>query len=186
VARLGHGIVLRGHHLNGTSREVRIGNPRYEVSNVLAAGGANSAAQMELLIPVARAADFPVGVYEANARLIRPSESIARESNRLAFTLAPDITNLPQNVLLDGDGDALVTIDFTPELRAGQRATLLVGQREVVPQSFTAPVSSLDFLIENAEAGVHLVRLRIDGIDSPIVDYASTPPVFLNQRLTIA
>lgn len=186
VARLGHGIVLRGHHLNGTSREVRIGNPRYEVSDVLAAGGVNSAAQMELLIPVARAADFPVGVYEANARLIRPSESIARESNRLAFTLAPDITNLPQNVLLDGDGDALVTIDFTPELRAGQRATLLVGQREVVPQSFTAPVSSLDFLIENAEAGVHLVRLRIDGIDSPIVDYASTPPVFLNQRLTIA
>lgn len=185
VARLGQGIVLQGHHLNGTSREVRIGNPRYEVSEVLAASGANVAEQMELLIPLARAADFPVGVYEAGARLIRPGESIARESNRLAFTLAPDITNLPQNVARDGDGDALVSIDFTPELRAGQRATLLVGQRELEAQSFTPPTASLDFLIENAEVGEHLVRLRIDGIDSPIVDRTSTPPTFLNQRLTI-
>lgn len=185
VARLGHGIALRGHHLNGSSREVRIGNPRYEVSDVLAASGANTAEQMELLIPPARAADFPVGVYEASARLIRPGESLARESNRLAFTLAPDITNLPQNLPRDGDGDVLVSIDFTPELRAGQRATLLVGQREVEPQTFSAPTSSLDFLIENAEVGVHLVRLRIEGIDSPIVDYASIPPIFLNQRLTI-
>jgi hypothetical protein len=185
VARLGHGITLRGHHLDGSSREVRIGNPRYEVSDVLAAVGANAAEQMELLIPQARAADFPVGVYEASARLIRPGESIERESNRLAFTLAPDITNLPQNLPRDGDGDVLVSIDFTPELRAGQRVTLLVGQREVAPQSFSTPTASLDFLIEDAEVGEHLLRLRIDGIDSPIVDYSSTPPTFLNQRLTV-
>lgn len=185
VARLGQSIVLRGHHLNGSNREVRIGNPRYEVSEVLAASGADLGSQMELLIPTGRADDFPVGVYEANARLIRPGESVARNSNRLAFTLAPDITNLPQNVARDGDGDAQVTIDFTPELRAGQRATLLVGQREVLPQSFTAPTASLDFLIEQAEVGQHLVRLRIDGIDSPIIDHSTTPPTFLDLRLTI-
>jgi len=185
VARLGQSIVLRGLHLNGSARQVRIGNPRYEVSDLLAASGANLGERMELVIPVARAADFPVGVYEANARLVRPGESSARESNRLAFTLAPDITNLPQNVARDGDGDALVTIEFTPQLRAGQRATLLLGQREVPPQSFTAPTDSLDFLIEQAEVGEHLVRLRIDGVDSPIVDHASTPPTFLDLRLTI-
>lgn len=185
VARLGQSILLRGHHLNGSARQVRIGNPRYEVSDLLAASGANLGERMELVIPVARAADFPVGVYEANARLVRPGESSARESNRLAFALAPDITNLPQNVARDGDGDALVTIEFTPQLRAGQRATLLVGQREVPPQSFTAPTDSLDFLIEQAAAGEHLVRLRIDGVDSPIVDHASTPPTFLDLRLTI-
>jgi hypothetical protein len=31
----------------------------------------------------------------------------------------------------------------------------------------------------------HLVRLRIDGIDSPIIDRAATPPVFLNKRIVI-
>ncbi|WP_068827052.1 DUF4255 domain-containing protein [Pseudomonas sp. BMS12] len=185
AARLGQNIVLRGHHLDGSAREVRVSNPRYEVSDMLAASGANSGASMELLIPVARAADFPVGIYEASARLVRSGESSARESNRLAFTLAPDITNLPQNLARDDDGDVLISIDFTPELRAGQRVSLLVGQREVLPQSFAAPTATLDFLIEQAEVGEHLLRLRIDGIDSPIVDHSSTPPTFLNQRLTI-
>ena len=78
-----------------------------------------------------------------------------------------------------------MTIEFTPELRAGQRATLLVGQREVPAQSFAAPTDTLDFLIEQADVGEHLVRLRIDGVDSPIVDYSSTPPTFLDLRLTI-
>lgn len=185
VARLGHGIALRGHHLDGSDREVRLGNPRFEVDEILPASGANLGERMELVIPEARAADFPVGVYEVNARLVRPGESQVRESNHLAFTLAPNITNLPQNVARDGGGDAQVSIDFTPELRPGQRATLLIGQQEVAPQSFSAPATSLDFLIEDAEAGDYLVRLRIDGIDSPIVDRSSTPPSFLDQRLTI-
>ncbi|MCY1354847.1 hypothetical protein D9M68_327580 [compost metagenome] len=185
VARLGHGIELRGHHLDGADREVRLGNPRFALDELLAAGGANLGERLELVIPAARAADFPVGVYEASARLVRPGEALPRDSNRLAFTLAPEITNLPQNLPRDGNGDLLVNIEFTPELRPGQRATLLVGQREVAPQAFAAPTASLDFLIEDAEVGEHLVRLRIDGIDSPIVDHAQTPPRFLDLRLTI-
>ena len=149
------------------------------------ASGPDSGERMELVIPLARSADFPVGIYEAAARLVMPGETQPRSSNRLGFTLAPSISNLPQNVVRNGDGDALVSIDFTPELRPGQRATLLVGQQEVLPQSFAAPTASLDFLIVDAEPGDYLIRLRIDGIDSPIVDYASTPPTLFNQRLTI-
>ncbi|UUC53247.1 DUF4255 domain-containing protein [Pseudomonas citronellolis] len=185
VARLGQAIELRGHHLDGAAREVRLGNPRFELDEILPASGANLGDSLGLLIPAARAADFPVGVYAACARLVRPGESQPRESNQLAFTLAPEITNLPQNLARDGDGSVLLNIAFTPELRPGQRASLLLGQREVAPQAFAAPTASLDFLIENAEAGEHLVRLRIDGIDSPIVDYAQTPPRFLDQRLTL-
>jgi hypothetical protein len=33
--------------------------------------------------------------------------------------------------------------------------------------------------------GEHLVRLRVDGIDSPLIDRQSTPPVFLDYRITI-
>ena len=32
---------------------------------------------------------------------------------------------------------------------------------------------------------MHLARLRIDGIDSPIIDRTATPPRFLNQRIEI-
>jgi endonuclease YncB( thermonuclease family) len=68
---------------------------------------------------------------------------------------------------------------------AGLRATLIVGQRELAPQAYTAPTATLDFVIDNAETGAHLVRLRVDGIDSPIIDHSVVPPRFLDLRLTI-
>jgi hypothetical protein len=33
--------------------------------------------------------------------------------------------------------------------------------------------------------GSHLVRLRVDGIDSLIVDRSAAPPAFLDRRLVI-
>jgi len=185
VVQLGKITTLKGHHLDGSDREVRLGNTRFTINEVLDASGANLGASMELVIPVDRAADFPVGVYEALGRMTRPTESQLRETNRLGFTLAPDITNLPQSIPRNGDGDVLVSITFTPQLRPGQRATLLVGEQEITPQAFAAPTGSLDFLIVDAEIGDYLVRLRIDGIDSPIVNRSTTPPTFLDQQLTI-
>jgi Pvc16 N-terminal domain len=185
VAQLDSAVRLNGHHLDGSNREVRLGNSRFDVDELLTASGDNIDASMELIIPAARAADFPVGVYEASGQLVRPSETQVRETNRLGFTLAPNITNLPQSIARNGAGDVLVTITFTPQLRAGQRATLLVGQQEIAPQSLSAPTASLDFLIVAPAIGDYLVRLRIDGIDSPIVKRNSTPPTFLDRQLSV-
>lgn len=185
VAQLDAPISFQGHHLDGTSRELHLSNTRFNIDQVLSASGANLGASMELLIPAARAADFPVGVYEASGLLVRPSETQVRETNRLGFTLAPTITNLPQSIARNGAGDVLINITFTPQLRPGQRATLLVGQQEIAPQSVAAPTSSLDFLIVAPAVGDYLLRLRIDGIDSPIVKRNSTPPIFLDRRLTV-
>ena len=44
---------------------------------------------------------------------------------------------------------------------------------------------TLDFVIDDAEAGSFLARLRIDGIDSPIVDRSTTPPSFFDFTVTI-
>jgi hypothetical protein len=35
------------------------------------------------------------------------------------------------------------------------------------------------------QASGHLARLRVDGIDSPIIDPATAPPKFLDQRIKI-
>lgn len=185
VAQLDRLITLQGHHLDGSQREVRLGNTRFNVNEVLAASGANLGASMGLVIPAGRAADFPVGVYEALSRMVPPGETHVRETNRLGFTLAPNITNLPQSIARNGAGNVLISIKFTPQLRPGQRATLLVGQQEIVPQSFAAPTAALDFLIVAPDIGDYLVRLRIDGIDSPIVDRSSLPASFLDRQLTI-
>jgi len=186
VVRLDDAVTLPGHHLDGTGREVRLVNDRFRIDETLAASGTNIGDHMDFVIPAARAADFPAGVYDVTARVIRPGESLPRESNRLACIVAPNIINLPQTVARDAGGNAHITLDFTPELRPGQTVSLLLGQAEIAPQSFAAPAATLDFIAENAEAGAPLARLRIDGIDSPVVDHSTTPPTFFNHRVTIA
>ncbi len=185
VAQLGETIELRGHHLDGTGRSILLTNDRFEIEENVPASGPNVPSPMQFSIPVAQAADFPVGAYRVGARLLRPGDANPRETNRLAMILAPDITGLPMNVARDGAGTASVTINFRPVLRAGQQATLVLGQQEFAPQAFVAPVSALNFVIADAPVGNHLARLRIDGIDSPIIDPAVKPPVFLNQRINI-
>ena len=92
--------------------------------------------------------------------------------------------NLPQ-VINSGGGTANITIDFTPEVRAGQSVRLVLGGTEFAPQPFDAPKASLDFQIPNAPLGDHLARLRIDGIDSPIINAEKTPPEFFDRRIKI-
>ena len=118
-----------------------------------------------------------------------PARSSRAETNRLALTLAPQMTNLPLTVARDGDGTASFTIDFTPALRAGQSVMLVLGQDGVSCRRAPArPPTALSFVIPNAPVGSHLARLRIDGIDSPIIDLSAEPPAlptFLNQRIEI-
>lgn len=185
VVRLGETVTLEGHHLDGGSREVLLRNARWDLDEALPAGGPSEPRRLTFTIPEARADDFPVGVYEVAARLVRPGESLPRGTNRLAAVVAPWITNLPQNVARDGEGNAQINLDFTPALRPGQTATLLLGEQEIAPETFTAPTTTLAFIVEDAVPGAPLARLRIDGIDSPVVDRSTTPPTFFDQRITI-
>ncbi len=185
VARLGETTTLSGHHLKGSNREVHLRNERFDIDEILAASGDNAPDHMDFVIPVARAADFPAGVYDVTGRVIPPADSAPRETNRLACVVAPDITNLPQTVTRDGGGNAHITITFTPQLRPGQKVSLLLGQEEIAPESFVAPTGTLNFIARNAQPGAPLARLRIDGIDSPVVNHDTTPPTFFDDRATI-
>lgn len=183
---LGETVSLSGHHLNGSAREVHLVNERHGVDERLPASGLSAAAGMQFEIPTARAADFPVGVYRVSARLVPDGETGVRESNHLALVLAPRLSGLPISVVRDSSDVASFTLNFAPAVRDGQAATLVLGQREVPSETFSAPATSLDFVIADAPVGNHLARLRIDGIDSPIIDHTATPPVFLDQRIDIS
>jgi hypothetical protein len=39
--------------------------------------------------------------------------------------------------------------------------------------------------VPGAAAGEFLLRVRVDGIDSPIIDRSAVPPAFYNYRVTI-
>jgi uncharacterized protein DUF4255 len=183
VVELGTTVTLEGFTLDGVTREVVLSNDRFEIEEVLPASG-GTAARLEFSIPAARAADFPAGVYRVAARIKLPAEAEPRLSNELALTVAPTIGGLPMNVPTSG-GTATFTLNFVPAVRVGQNARLVLGGSEFVPQPFTADATSLSFVIPDAPLADHLARLRVDGIESPIVNPAATPPGFLNRRIHI-
>jgi hypothetical protein len=192
VARIGDTIDLRGHDLDGANREVRLVNDRFQIDVVIPAVAppANGAGGLvQFTLDAALSATLPVGVYSATARVVRPGETDARETNRLTMVLAPQMTNLPLAVTRDGAGAANISIDFVPALRDGQTVVLSLGQNEYLPQATGSPPTSLAFAILDAPAASLLARLRIDGIESPIIDLSQEPPVapaFLNQRVVIS
>ncbi|MGF1643974.1 MAG: DUF4255 domain-containing protein [Thiotrichales bacterium] len=185
VALLGTEVTLRGHHLNGSGHQVRLVNERFGIDEVLAATGPDAADRIAFTIPLARAADFPAGVYQVSAELTPPGDADPRTTNGLALVLAPEPGGLPLTVARNPAGTASFTLDFRPTLRPGQTVSLLLGPLAIDPAPFSAPTANLDFVVPNAPIGNHLARLRIDGIESPLIDRAAAPPVFLNQRIDI-
>jgi hypothetical protein len=192
TAALDEEIELSGHHLDGTEHEVRLINDSLDVQRSLPAtvlpGAANGDERIGFQLPAAPVtdpnADFPVGLY----RLILQMSTAdgPRQTNQLALTIAPAITELPQNpVTVDAAQTATFTLKCAPAIRPGQKVLLILGQQSYSPSAFDMAVSELQFNIPDAPLGDHLARLRVDGIDSPIVDRTAEPPAYLNTRIRI-
>lgn len=184
-ARLDDTVSLEGINLSGTGREVVLENDRLDIRQTLSALAASTSALLQFTIPAARSADFPAGIYRVVGRVVPPTETLARETNSLAFMVLPRLTSLPgPPVARDAQGTATLSVNFTPHVRVGQTVSLLFGRREIQPQPFVAPTNTLTFKVTDAPAGKQPVRLRIDGIDSPIVN-PNTPPAFSDAQVEI-
>jgi len=186
VVHPGEEVVALGSHLGGSNRLLRLANDRFQVEHLLPENPGGDGGEMRFAIPSGGPWEFPVGIYSIGALVTRPGETTPRESNRLALTLAPRILGLPLTADRDGAGTVRFTLTFLPAVRVDQRVTLVLGEQEYTPEPFSARATSLDFVIENGPVSPvegFLARLRIDGIDSPIVDYAARPPRFLNHRI---
>ena len=180
AATVGATVNITGHHLDGTNRVILLSNTRFEIEEEVAAPDGSSTT-VQFAVP-----NLPLGIYQLAVRLVRPAESEPRTSNQLALLIGPEITTpLPASVVRDGTGTAILTLNCQPDVRPGQQASLLLGTREVLAQPFSLATGTLTFAVDAAPVGEHLVRLRVDGIDSPIINRAVTPPVFFNHRITI-
>ena len=192
VAAIGDTVALQGLLLDGTARTVVLHMDRFDLDlerPVLAPTPDRPAATVAAFSLAGQQAALPAGSYRVVVRVTRPDllgVDKVYTTNPLVLTLAPQITNLPQTVARAGNGSATVTINFTPALRAGQRAVLVLGADEFQPETAGATPTSLAFVVAQAQVGVHLARLRIDGVDSPIIDMDFEPPEvpgFLNRTV---
>lgn len=184
-ARLGDTVSLEGFNLSGTNREIIFESDRLDIRQTLSALAASTGSVLQFEIPAASSAQFPAGIYRVMGRVVPPGETLPRQTNPLGFMVLPRLTSFPSgDVSKDASGTAIIDVTFTPHVRAGQTVSLLLGRREILPEPFTAPANALTFKVSDAPTGEQLLRLRIDGIDSPIVNPIK-PPAFLDARVKI-
>ncbi len=79
-------------------------------------------------------------------------------------------------------------MNSNPAVALEQRVSLLFAGREVPPAVRVAKTDPFKFLITPTAAmiGANPIRLRVDGVDSTLVDYEKKPPEFLaDQKVNI-
>lgn len=193
--RLGETFKLVGARLAGTDLEVRFQHPRLK-SVLMAEILSQSPTELEVRLPEpgdAVAADaaqnqWLPGVYNVQVAVRSPGEDSLRLTNPLPVTLAPQIvTDPPITVETDVAGTTTLTVQAIPSMLPDQRVALLLGDRELLAQPRGDRTNTLVFQVTDMPPGDYFVRLRIDGVDSLLVqDFEARPPQFdPTQQVTL-
>lgn len=197
AVRLGDLLSLGGHHLAGAPARARF-RPLRETGVLelpAVAVGAGERGFNVQMPPDPPAAAVPpesplnpdnwrAGVYEVTA--VTEQGGQVRESNRLPVALAPRLDSV---TALVAGAELSLRVTCSPKVRPGQSVVLVVGSRELRPDPFDAPAGTLTFPAPAAPdalpAGPQWVRLRVDGVDSLLVDYAAKPPAFQESQSVV-
>jgi hypothetical protein len=184
-AMLGDTVTIKGHSLDGDSVVVSFHHPRLKDPIVVpAAASAVNENEIEATIPD-KPAEIPAGIYTV-AVTVNAAGGRSHTSNKLPLVLAPKITNVPLSVPADGSGGLELDLTCSPEVRPAQSVSVVLGDRQVTAEPFESQTGSLKFVVKKAQKGEHYVRLRVDGVESELVDRGKTPPEFrATQKVTI-
>ena len=184
AASLGDTVTVAGTNL-GSAQSVTLSNARFGVALPLSplTNGTDNSFQFSL---PPTATNLPAGVYLVSAQLKAGTANVS--TNSLPLAIAPQITNVPLPALKAGS-PVPVAVQCSPDLFVGQQVSLLVGSQEAL---LAAPISTqssaLQFVFKTLQStgGASVpVRLRVDGIDSPIMDMTQTPPVFSGPSVQV-
>ena len=183
-ALLNDPLILRGHDLDGTDVGVVFKHPLWTdpIEIKIPAGPDATATAVTVTVPN-DPVNWPAGFYTAKVLVQRPGDSYRRDSNQLPFSLAPAITIVPPTAAA---GNITYTVTAQPEIRPEQRASLLFGSQEILADAHLAATNTLTFQALDAAAGEYFVRLRVDSVDSLLVDKTVSPPLFKpSQMVTV-
>jgi hypothetical protein len=115
---------------------------------------------------------LPSGVYSLSVQVQAPGVTTPASSNSLPLAVAPQITSaLPVSVT-----GAAFTLNPTcaPAVLPRQQVSLILGGQVTQAVPFQSPTNKPVFNFANVAPGTYLVRLRVDGIDSPVT-YTPSP-----------
>jgi hypothetical protein len=179
---LGQTLILTGTNLDGVGVSLQFNHLLWSAPIEIAPVVGGTATQVSVVIPN-DPVNWPAGFYKVCLLVQRPPDTFRRTTNQLSFGLAPTMTITPANA---AGPNITYAATCNPEVRPEQYAALLLGDQEIVAQPHTTQTATLSFQAQNVSAGSYFVRLRIDGVDSQLVNRAVTPPVFdATQKVTV-
>lgn len=173
-ARLGDTLVLSGNNLDGTSVGLVFNHPLWSAPVEVPPQPGATSTQVTVTIP-SSPTTWPAGFYTVCLMVQRPGETYRRTTNQLSFGLAPTLTIAPPTA---AGPNINYTATCSPDVRPEQYAALLLGDQEIVAQPHSTQTATLSFKAQNLSPGTYFLRLRVDGVDSLLVNRAVTPPVF--------
>lgn len=180
-ARLGDTLTLAGHDLDGTNIGVMFDHALWTSPQEVPPDPGSTSTQLTVKIPN-QPTLWPAGFYTLAVFVQRSGESYRRTTNQLSFSLAPSITITPNSAPA---GSVTFTVTCSPEVWPQQSLSLLLGDQDIPSPPVAAKASALPFTMSLVK-GDYFVRLRVDGVDSLLVNRSVTPPVFdPTQKVTM-
>lgn len=197
MALPGDAITLRGRNLSGDRVIVKFASPQLAApveaaieSPVEFPDGGSSDTELIVKVPDDQA-NFPAGLYMIAVVVRKRGEPdqagnetppSVDTSNEMPLSVAPRITSDLPIAAQIAQGSVTISLNCAPQVRPEQRVSLLLGSREIPAAPRTARTGQLTFVVTDAVAGEFWIRLRVDGVDSQLVDYSKPPPSFMAKQ----
>jgi hypothetical protein len=182
-------LTISGSRFDGGGVQIVLRNPLLPNIAPLQPNAADvTASTIKVTLPAA--AQLLAGMYtlavEVTINAGTPDERV-QASNEYPVAIAPAIVSgLPLQVRIN-NGSATIQVTCAPQILATQRASLLLGDREILANPRDAATTQLTFAVQQAVAGTYALRLRVDGVDSQLIDRSQKPPAFFpNQEAVLA
>lgn len=201
-------LVLRGRQLRGEITRIRIGGQEITPGEVSESQIKFTLDMPPFAVQSLRAGVQGVQIVQPLMMGTPPTEHVGKESNVAAFVLLPTVTasavSVSSHVV---DGVTLctndVTLNFIPRVGVNQRVALLLNEFNPpltrppfsyrFEVSFTpanpadTSVASIVTRVAEVAAGDYLVRVQVDGAESPL-DPGADPdnPFFSDPQVTIS
>ncbi|HUI83244.1 MAG TPA: Pvc16 family protein [Candidatus Binatia bacterium] len=189
AANLGDIVTVEGANLAGAASVLLI-NSRQVIRQTIGALSNVQDSSFQFTIPnpslpppQLHPSDLPAGIYTLTAQVTSGADTL--DTNAVPFAIAPQIGSSWAPGTLPS-GTTTVTVPCAPYVRPGQQVSLLIGGQEASADPFTTPTNSPSFTFPALQPTPLVpVRLRVDGIDSPILDLTKTPPVFTGPMVQV-
>ncbi len=186
----GDRIFLSGYNLNSDSGQVRVLFKHFRLDAPLLLDGESQEQGSKIAVTVPDLPDpWLAGFYTITVELQQDNRE--QVSNTLSVSLAPRIDDITQIPPEDEEEDPLLQLTCQPEVQLSQQVFALLGSRALplIRSADSPPERSniLTFSLKDVPSDDYWVRLRVDGVDSLLIERSTTPPQFdARWRISIA